>query len=51
MISRSILLGARGYDVPKISQKLDSLSTAKSLEPIEPVWEADIEVPGLEGVA
>ena len=41
---RSILLGSRGYDVPKFSQKLDSLNAAKTLEPIEPVWETDIQV-------
>ena len=48
---RSILLGSRGYDVPKLSQKLGSLNAAKSLEPIEPVWEADIEVMSVVGVA
>ena len=41
----SILLGARGIDLPRISQRLESLNAAKTLEPIEPVWETDIEVP------
>jgi len=41
---RSILLGSRGFDVPKLSQKLETLNAAKTLEPIEPVWETDIEV-------
>ena len=40
----SILLGSRGFDVPKLSHKLESLNAAKTLEPIEPVWEADIQV-------
>ena len=40
----AILLGSRGFDVPKLSQKLESLNAAKSLEAIEPVWETDIEV-------
>ncbi len=40
---RSILLGSRGFDVPSISQKLESLNTAKTLEPIEPVWETDVQ--------
>ena len=43
-IARSILLGTRGFDVPKLSQRLETLNTAKSLEPLEPVWETDIEV-------
>ena len=30
--------------MPKLSQKLESLNAAKTLEPIEPVWETDIEV-------
>ena len=41
---RSILLGSRGFDVPKLSHKLESLNAAKTLDPIEPVWEADIQV-------
>ena len=30
--------------MPKLTQKLDSLNAAKTLEPIEPVVETDIEV-------
>ncbi len=42
-VCRAILLGSRGFDVPKLSQKLDNLSSVKTLEPIEPVWETDIQ--------
>lgn len=42
-LCRAILLGSRGFDVPKLSQKLESLNAAKTLEPIEPVWETDIQ--------
>lgn len=42
-VKASILLGSRGFDVPKLSHKLESLNAAKTLEPIEPVWEADIQ--------
>lgn len=41
---RSILLGSKGYDLPKISQKLESLSAARTFEPIEPIRETDIQV-------
>jgi nuclear pore complex protein Nup93 len=40
---RAILLGSQGFDVPRLSQKLESLNAAKTLEPIEPVWETDIQ--------
>lgn len=43
-VCRAILLGSRGFDVPKLSQRLDTLNAAKSLDAIEPVWETDIEV-------
>ena len=43
-ISSSILLGSRGFDVPKLSHKLEALNAAKTLDAIEPVWETDIEV-------
>ena len=43
-LCRSILLGSRGFDVPKLSQRIETLNAAKTLEPIEPVWETDIEV-------
>ena len=39
---RSILLGSKGFDIPKISQKLEGLSATKTFEPLEPVRETDI---------
>ena len=42
--NRSILLGSKGYDVPKISQKLEGLSAIKTFEPLEPVRDTDIQV-------
>jgi len=42
-VKASILLGSKGYDVPKISQKLEGLSAAKSFEPLEPVRDTDIQ--------
>ena len=44
LFSRSILLGTKGYDVPKISQKLEGLSASKTFEPLEPVKDTDIQV-------
>ncbi|KAK3085381.1 hypothetical protein FSP39_002489 [Pinctada imbricata] len=42
-VKASILLGTKGYDVPKISQKLEGLSAAKTFEPLEPVRDTDIQ--------
>ena len=42
--NRSILLGSKGFDVPRLSEKLDRLDTAKTFEPLEPVRETDIQV-------
>ncbi|CAL1263288.1 unnamed protein product [Larinioides sclopetarius] len=42
-IKASILLGSKGYDLPKISQKIESLTTARTFEPIEPIRETDIQ--------
>lgn len=41
---RLILLGSKGLDVPHISHRLESLSTAKTFEPLEPVGDTDIQV-------
>lgn len=32
-----MLLGSKGVDLPKIIQKLESISTKRTFEPIEPV--------------
>lgn len=42
-VKASILLGSKGFDLPKVSQKLDSLTAAKTFEPIEPIHETDIQ--------
>ncbi|EDO41551.1 predicted protein [Nematostella vectensis] len=42
-VKASILLGSKGFDVPKLSEKLDQLDTTKTFEPIEPVRETDIQ--------
>lgn len=42
-VRASILLGTKGYDVPKISQKLEGLSASKTFEPLEPVKDTDIQ--------
>ena len=41
---RSILLGSKGFDIPRISQKLEGLSATKTFEPLEPVRDTDIQV-------
>lgn len=42
-VKASILLGTKGFDVPRLSEKLDRLDTAKTFEPLEPVRETDIQ--------
>lgn len=42
-IKASLLLGSKGYDIQKISQKLEGLSAAKTFEPLEPVRDTDIQ--------
>lgn len=42
-VRASILLGSQGYDLPKASKELESLSAVKTFEPIEPVHETDID--------
>lgn len=42
-VRASILLGTKGFDVPRLSEKLDRLDTAKTFEPLEPVRETDIQ--------
>ncbi|XP_058967670.1 nuclear pore complex protein Nup93 [Pocillopora verrucosa] len=42
-VKASILLGTKGFDVPRLSEKLDRLDTTKTFEPLEPVRETDIQ--------
>lgn len=39
---RNLLLGSKGIDLPQLSQKLESLSTRKTFEPLDPVPDNDI---------
>lgn len=39
---RNLLLGSKGIDLPKIVQKLESISTKRTFEPIQPVEDLDI---------
>lgn len=41
-ISRYILLGSKGIDVPKISKNLETLSSRKTFETLDPVYDTDI---------
>ncbi|XP_030564508.1 nuclear pore complex protein Nup93-1 [Drosophila novamexicana] len=38
-----ILLGSRGVDLPKLTQKLESLSARQSFEPLNPIADTDVE--------
>ncbi|XP_071785698.1 nuclear pore complex protein Nup93-like [Asterias amurensis] len=42
-VKASILLGSKGIDVPRISQRLETLSTTKTFEPLEPIADTDIQ--------
>ncbi|KAI5737760.1 hypothetical protein M8J76_016571 [Diaphorina citri] len=42
-IQANLLLGSKGVDLPQLSQKLDSLSTRKTFEPLEPIPDNDIQ--------
>uniref|UniRef100_A0A1A9WVB1 Nuclear pore protein n=1 Tax=Glossina brevipalpis TaxID=37001 RepID=A0A1A9WVB1_9MUSC len=41
-IQAHILLGSKGVDLPKISQKLESLNTRKTFEPLDPTSDTDV---------
>jgi len=41
-IKASLLLSSKGVELPKLSQRLESLNTTKTFEPVEPVIETDI---------
>ncbi|XP_052858066.1 nuclear pore complex protein Nup93-1 [Drosophila gunungcola] len=38
-----ILLGSKGVDLPKLTQKLDTLSARQSFEPLDPVTDTDVQ--------
>ncbi|CAI9720298.1 pore complex Nup93-like [Octopus vulgaris] len=42
-VKASLVLGSQGYDVSKVSQRLDTLTAKKAFEPLEPVRDTDIE--------
>ncbi|XP_022098079.1 nuclear pore complex protein Nup93-like isoform X2 [Acanthaster planci] len=42
-VKASILLGSKGLDVPRISQRLETLSATKTFEPLEPIADTDIQ--------
>lgn len=37
------MLGSKGIELPKISQKLESLSARKTFEPLEPIADTDVQ--------
>ncbi|XP_051169702.1 nuclear pore complex protein Nup93-like [Leptopilina boulardi] len=41
-VQAHLLLGSRGIDLPQISQKLNSLSTRRTFEPLDPIADTDI---------
>lgn len=41
--NRHILLGSKGIELPKISQKLETLSARKTFEPLDPIADTDIQ--------
>uniref|UniRef100_A0A6B2EA94 Nuclear pore protein n=1 Tax=Phlebotomus kandelakii TaxID=1109342 RepID=A0A6B2EA94_9DIPT len=38
-----IMLGSKGIDLPKITQKLETLSSRKTFEPLDPIADTDIQ--------
>lgn len=40
---RHILLGSKGIDLTKISQKLEALNTRKTFEPLDPIADTDVQ--------
>lgn len=43
IVFRHILLGSQGIELPKISQKLETLSSRKTFEPLDPIAPQDIQ--------
>ncbi|CAH1117139.1 unnamed protein product [Phaedon cochleariae] len=41
-IQANLLLGSKGVDLPRIAQKLESISTKRTFEPIQPIEDLDI---------
>lgn len=44
MLNRAVLLGSKGYVLPKIAERLDGLKASTTFEPLEPVRDTDIQV-------
>lgn len=42
-IFRHLLFGAKGIDLQQISQKLETLSSKRTFEPLQPIADSDIE--------
>ncbi|XP_014260633.1 nuclear pore complex protein Nup93-like [Cimex lectularius] len=42
-IQANLLLGTKGLDLPQVTQKLETLSTRRTFEPLEPVPTTDIQ--------
>ncbi|XP_065185171.1 nuclear pore complex protein Nup93-like [Sycon ciliatum] len=42
-VKASLLLGSRGFDIPKLSHRLENINAAKSFEPLAPVRDTDIQ--------
>lgn len=42
MHCRNLLLGSKGIDLPQIAQKLDTITSKKTFEPLDPIADNDI---------
>ena len=42
VVSRSILLGSKGVDLPALSLRLEALDASRTFQPLEPVQDTDI---------
>lgn len=40
---RHLLFGSKGIDLQQISQKLETLSSKRTFEPLQPIADSDIE--------
>lgn len=41
--SRHLLFGSKGIDLQQISQKLETLSSKRTFEPLQPIADSDVE--------